>query len=672
MTGELEQRLAVVAAVTRAFSQASLSLDELFATIVERLATTIGDSCALQLLDPSGTRLVPVAYHHPDPETRRLADQLGHAPLVVAEHRLVRAVIETGEPYAARLAVEELARPHTTLEYEMFVKKTGVHSVMMIPLRARGVMLGALTLLRHRATPRPYDHSELELAVLLADHAALAVDNARAYTALSESKRVHQQFIETSPVPMFAFDLETYRIVDANDACIRLYGYAREELIGRHLDEIRAPGSLGIAALVAELGSDSAQTRATHVRRDGTLLEVEGTSHTSTYDGRKVRFCVITDVSALATAGRERRRAQERFDRLAGAGIIGILIADLDGRILEVNDPIVEMFGYSREELLDPAFRWSNLPAPEWQAEHRAKIERLRSAGVVQPREREYIRKDGRRMPVLTGAAVLEDDAQVICFVLDLAGQAWAEAAIEHLREARVSEARFQQANRELEAFSYSVAHDLRAPLRAMNGFANLLVETYADRLDDEGRDWLGHIRRNALRMGQLIDALLSLAQLSRSELRPEPIDLGGIAQELIRGLAEAEPARAFELVVASPIVVEMDPALARVLVANLVGNAWKFTANAKHARIEVGALEVDGEPACFVRDNGAGFDMTYANKLFAPFQRLHAANEYPGTGIGLATVQRIVHRHGGRAWAQARVGEGATFYFSIPPAETR
>jgi light-regulated signal transduction histidine kinase (bacteriophytochrome) len=245
--------------------------------------------------------------------------------------------------------------------------------------------------------------------------------------------------------------------------------------------------------------------------------------------------------------------------------------------------------------------------------------------------------------------------------VRDITERRRAEGALAHAKDAAES------ANRELEAFSYSVAHDLRAPLRGMNGFAQVLLDTYRDKLDADGKDWLQEITLNAGKMGALIDGLLALARLSRSELHREPVDLSSVARDAAGELSRVEPDRVVEVVVQGGLTADVDPPLVRALLENLLGNAWKFTSKVSAARIELGATEKDGAATFFVRDNGAGFDMAYASKLFAPFQRLHTVDEFPGTGIGLATVQRIVHRHGGRIWAEAAVDGGATFYFTFP-----
>jgi light-regulated signal transduction histidine kinase (bacteriophytochrome) len=227
-----------------------------------------------------------------------------------------------------------------------------------------------------------------------------------------------------------------------------------------------------------------------------------------------------------------------------------------------------------------------------------------------------------------------------------------------------LEEGRFR-ANSELEAFSYSVAHDLRAPLRAMNGYAHLLIEEHGDKLAGDGVHFLQKIHQNANRMAELIDGLLALSRVSRAEIEPKRVDLSLLVHEALVQLAIAEPSRAIELDIQEGIDADLDPRLARVLITNLVANAWKFTSKTDGAKIELG-MSPDGG-VVFLRDNGAGFDMEFANKMFVPFQRLHAVSEFPGAGIGLATVQRIVHRHNGTIWATGEVGCGATFFLAFP-----
>jgi signal transduction histidine kinase len=234
--------------------------------------------------------------------------------------------------------------------------------------------------------------------------------------------------------------------------------------------------------------------------------------------------------------------------------------------------------------------------------------------------------------------------------------------------EQRVAErtAQLAAANKELEAFSYSVSHDLRAPLRSIDGFSLALLEDSADRLDGEGKDHLQRIRAATQRMGMLIDDLLNLSRMTRAEIRKEAVNLSNLAHSVATGLQEAQPERRIEFRIQDRLEARADARLVQVILENLLGNACKFTSKRSSACIEFGKTNHNGSSAYFVRDNGAGFDSAYTNRLFGAFQRLHGSAEFPGTGIGLATVQRIIHRHGGEIWAEGAVEKGATFYFTL------
>ncbi len=223
-----------------------------------------------------------------------------------------------------------------------------------------------------------------------------------------------------------------------------------------------------------------------------------------------------------------------------------------------------------------------------------------------------------------------------------------------------------ERKNKELEAFSYSVSHDLRAPLRSIDGFSQALLEEYASNLDPKAQEYLHRVRAAAQRMGELIDDLLQLSKVGRAELRRERVDLSALARKVAAALQEAAPDRRVQVVIPDRVVVEADSRLLQVVLENLLGNAWKFTKNVAEPVIEFGVTQKDGAATYFVRDNGAGFDMAYVEKLFRPFQRLHPESKFPGTGIGLATVHRIVERHGGRVWAESAVEGGATFQWTL------
>ncbi len=334
-----------------------------------------------------------------------------------------------------------------------------------------------------------------------------------------------------------------------------------------------------------------------------------------------------------------------------------MMICRDDGSIVLVNAQAEGLFGYNREEILGrpvEVFVPDRLRAAH--GDHRGNYHRdprVRPMGAGY--ELVARRRDGTEFPAeISLAPVTTPDGAFISVVIrDITARKAIETAL-------------RAANRELEVFSDSVAHDLRAPLRGMRAFAERLLETSADRLDAEGLDNLREIVSNARRMGGLVDALHGLTQVSLVGLHPDVVDLSAVARAVARDLSQRHPEHPVAWTVAEGLTARVDPHLARSLFDNLLGNAWKFTRHAPSPRVEVGVTEVEMVPTYFVRDNGVGFDMASADSLFAPFRRLHAQDEYSGTGVGLATVQRIVHRHGGTVHADARVNEGATFFFTL------
>ena len=282
------------------------------------------------------------------------------------------------------------------------------------------------------------------------------------------------------------------------------------------------------------------------------------------------------------------------------------------------------------------------------------------------------LRVDGQIRTVLWNSANVYDNdgKQIIATVAqgqDITERIIAEEKVNKLNEIlkrRASEA--EVANKELEAFAYSVSHDLRAPLRSMEGFSQALLEDCFDSLNDEGKDYLKRIQSSAELMAQLIDDMLRLSQITRADMTLDKVNLSEIAQSISTKVKSNFPKRKIKFIIAPGLTVKADKNLLSIALENLFENAVKFTGNVPLALIEFGVTEKDGQKAYIVRDNGVGFDMTYANKLFKPFQRLHTIAEFPGTGIGLASTQRIIQRHGGQVWAEGKVGEGAAFYFTL------
>jgi light-regulated signal transduction histidine kinase (bacteriophytochrome) len=305
---------------------------------------------------------------------------------------------------------------------------------------------------------------------------------------------------------------------------------------------------------------------------------------------------------------------------------------------------------------------------PGLRAKHREGLRRYLDAGegpILGKRiEVPAQRRDGSEFPAEVAVVRIQTGGAPIFtgYIRDITERRRAAEAAVLRREKQAAE----EANAELEAFSYSVAHDLRAPLRAINGFSLGILNDHAGKLDDEAKEYLSRIVAGAERMARLIDALLDLAKLARAEPQREAVDLSALARKTVDQLRSHDPARKVEAAFADGVVAQGDPHLVRAVLENLLANAWKFSRLRQPARIEFGREELEGVATFYVRDNGAGFDMALAKKLFVPFRRLHSDAEFGGNGIGLATVQRIVRRHGGRVWAEGAPGKGATFRFTL------
>ena len=368
-------------------------------------------------------------------------------------------------------------------------------------------------------------------------------------------------------------------------------------------------------------------------------------------------------------------KGAERFRRVVESSPNAVVVVNAEGRMTLVNAQTEKLFGYARAELIGQPIE---LLVP---ARLRAGHPQHRSGFFAKPSARAMgagrdlygLRRDGHEFPVEIGLNPIETDEGLLVLgsIIDITERKRAESEIRQLNEEleeRVLERteQLEAANKELEAFSYSVSHDLRAPLRAIDGFSRVLLDEHSAKLDESGRDSLARVRRAAQRMGALIDDLLKLARVTRTEPAEEDVDLSALALDVAESLRGQYPERAVKFALAPGLRVCGDSRLLRVALENLLGNAWKFTGTRADAQVELGRRQDSDAEVYYVRDNGAGFDMAYANKLFGPFQRLHTIDEFPGTGIGLATVQRIVRKHGGRIWAESAVGKGAVFYFTL------
>jgi len=391
--------------------------------------------------------------------------------------------------------------------------------------------------------------------------------------------------------------------------------------------------------------------------------------------GAEVVGCVwsFRDITERTRAEGEMRASQQRLSLLAGSSPLGVIVWDLDFRVVEWNKSAERIFGYAQAEAVG---RHASFIVPEkWRAGVDKVWENLLAQRGGVRSHNENLAKEGRAIVCQWyNAPLIDSEGKVIAvasMVDDVTDHMEAEAAIRRLNadlERRVKErtALLETANKELEAFSYSVSHDLRTPLRAIEGFSQVVIEDYGGKLDDRGRNHLQRIRAATHRMSEIIDDMLTLGRVTRAELHREPVDLSRLAAEIIAEFEEGQPDRRVLCEIDPGVQVRGDPQLLRLLLENLLGNAWKFTSRTPDARIEFRSNEHQGRPVYLVRDNGVGFDPALIDKLFKPFIRLHPSAEYPGTGVGLAIVMRIVARHGGQIRAEGATGKGAAFFFTL------
>ena len=369
----------------------------------------------------------------------------------------------------------------------------------------------------------------------------------------------------------------------------------------------------------------------------------------------------------------ELHRTEAQYRQIVEMAQEGIWVIDAGNQTSFVNPRMVELLGYREDEMI-------GIPVRSFMdGENETNLFIGMKNGVQKSESQREFKlrcKDGTALWTLLSTSILSDEnghyAGVLAMVVDITARKESEEEIRKLNaelEERVTErtAQLSQVNKELEAFSYSVSHDLRAPLRVLDGFSQALVEDYTECLDGKGQNYLQRIRSNSQRMGQLIDDLLQLSRLSRTAMHIDEVNLSDLAHNIEDELREQQPERDVQFIIEDGLSAQGDARLLHVVLFNLFSNAWKYTRNQVRPCIEFGKKQHNGVEVFFVRDNGAGFDMAYSNKLFGAFQRLHSSNEFEGSGIGLATVQRILHRHGGDIWAEAAVNQGAAFYFTLP-----
>ena len=491
---------------------------------------------------------------------------------------------------------------------------------------------------------------------------------------------------ENNPLPLMIYDLETLRFLAVNKAMVQAYGYSREEILGMTLKDIHPDDD--VRALVENVGevrnrpADEIDNAGVwkHRLKDGSLIFVEITSHPLVFNHRKAELVVAYNVTEHQRIESELRTSEGRF---------ASFMQNLPGVAFIKDDSGAYVFANAGwEELFNLSFKASRgktdedlFPSEQAKA-FRANDALVTSLGKAIRVQEQVYDESGTRHWLVVKFPIADYDhpaALIGGVAIEVTKEKESEDALikrdrelEILNrelETRVAErtARLEAVNEELDSFCYSVSHDLRAPLRGIDGFSRALEEVSSIQLDETARGYLGRVRSAAERMGQLIDDLLQLSRISRVELRKNAVDLSELAATLVGELRQNEPERPVEVEIQPGIRVSGDARLLRIMLDNLLNNAWKFTSRTKTARITFDTTpDEDGRPICRIRDNGVGFDMRYAHKLFGPFQRLHSLSEFPGTGIGLATVKRVVQLHGGQVWAKGAPNQGATVSFSF------
>lgn len=483
-----------------------------------------------------------------------------------------------------------------------------------------------------------------------------------------DALRRQAQLIDLSHDAIILAD-ENRIITGWNTGAAEIYGWTQEEAVGKVMHHfLQTSAAVTIAEIEGVLdGSGRWDGELTHTRREGSGVIVDSRQVLLRDDSGK-RAGILEINRDITEAKRTRQQLMDAHRRTAAildSISDGFAAFDREWRYVYVNSAGARMARRERAELLSNNVweLWPHLAdSPFGAAFQRARRENIPvqvEAFYPEPLNAWF---EVRCYPSPDGLSL---------FYTDVTGRKQAEEEIRRLNselEQRVRDrtAQLEAANKELETFAYSVSHDLRAPLRGIDGWSLALVEDFGSQLNEEARHYLNRVRSEAQRMGQLIDDLLKLSRVTRAPLEREHVDLSSLAENIAGRLLESHTGRRIEFQIQPELTVHGDTRLLEVALTNLLGNAVKFTGNRADARVEFCRTDHAGEPVLCVRDNGVGFDMAYARSLFGPFQRLHRASDFPGTGIGLATVQRVIHRHGGRVWAEAQVGRGATFYFTL------
>jgi PAS domain S-box-containing protein len=497
--------------------------------------------------------------------------------------------------------------------------------------------------------------------------------------ALRESHTLLQNTFASLNEAVFIVETGTRKILDYNDAVKDMFGYARGELIGAstsclHVSE-EMSRRFGEALLKAYEDYGFFESTYRMKRKNGTIFDSEHFVTPIYDDGGRItsHVCVVRDISERKLAEEKLRRSEEKFRNLVETTGDLVWETDVHGAYTYTSPRLHDILGYEPDEVLGKT-PFEFMPSEEARrvAGIYASLAACRQAITVF--ENTALHKNGRTVVLeKTGIPFFDGEGKLLGYRgidRDITERKYTEEQIMRLAgDLQRRAAELATVNRELETFSYTLSHDLKAPLAGIYISVEALMAGYAGQLDETGRLFVDSIHKASRRIEELLEAMLLLAQMSRTELQCEKVDLSGLALEILLQLRMEHPERKVDWLVTPDLSATGDPRLLRSALENLLGNAWKYTQHTGEAHIEFGVSTEDGAKVYFVRDNGAGFSMEAAQRLFQPFQRLHRGEEFKGTGIGLATVQRIIHRHGGRIWGSGEVGKGATFCFTLDEA---
>ena len=489
-----------------------------------------------------------------------------------------------------------------------------------------------------------------------------------------------RRFVENLNDVVYALD-RAGNFLYCSPAIEQVSSYRPDEVMGRPFADFVHPDDLpGLASVFGRtLAGESAQVEYRVFDKNGEIRWVHASIGPTIEDGEVVGVTgVFSEVSERKRTLEALYESEARYRELVEMSPNSIVV-HRDGRIVFANGAALRLVGADNPSQLLGLCPLSLVH----ETSRELAVERIRAMmqdGQPSARvEEKFLRLDGNSVDVevMASPIVFHGKPSIQVIIDDVTERKRIREEIQRLNEdleqrVRDRTAELVAANRELEAFSYSVSHDLRAPLRVIEGFAKMFLEEYEHTLDEQGRSYIDKIHSTSARMDRLIHDLLAFSRMSRASMNVKKVNLSALARSVVEELEQERPARAATFVVADGLVVEGDDTLLRIVVENLIGNAWKYTSRRPTARIEFGAETLNGERVYFVRDDGVGFDMRFVGKLFRPFQRLHAVGDFEGTGIGLATVQRIIERHGGRVWADSEVDGGTTFRFTLWPRRAR